>query len=110
MYTMYIIGGTFSESLIDPLPIPADDMILNYDPDSATFQKVSIKTQGPSDTIPNNMVHHSMFRLDKVNLGIIWYDFEAKSEANPSNTTHRNMRLTIYNIGSHCWKDVSLVG
>lgn len=51
-----------------------------------------------------------MFRLDKVNLGIIWYDFEAKSEAKPSNITHRNMRLTIYNIGSHCWKDVTLVG
>lgn len=34
MFTMFIIGGTFSESLIDPLPIPADDMILNYDPDS----------------------------------------------------------------------------
>lgn len=40
---MFIIGGSYSESLVDPTPIPADEMILNYDPDAATFQKVSIK-------------------------------------------------------------------
>ena len=34
---MFIIGGTFQTNLIDPIPIPADEMILDFDMDASTF-------------------------------------------------------------------------
>lgn len=105
---MYIIGGSYSENFIDPQPIPADEMILNFDPDASTFQKVSIKPLGPSDPIPTNLIYHSAFRLDQLNIALIWYDFE--NQLNPGETLiRRMMKTTIYNIAKFTWKEVNLI-
>lgn len=31
---MYVIGGTYTEFMIDPKQIPSDDLIWNYDMDA----------------------------------------------------------------------------
>jgi hypothetical protein len=36
-YNMFIIGGSFQTNLIDPVQIPADEMIINFDMDASTF-------------------------------------------------------------------------
>lgn len=36
-YNMFIIGGSYQTNLIDPVQIPADEMIINFDMDASTF-------------------------------------------------------------------------
>ncbi|CDW83734.1 kelch repeat protein [Stylonychia lemnae] len=107
-YNMFIIGGSYSDNLIDPQPIPADEMILNFDMDASTFQQITIKPTETSDAIPNNLVYHSVFRLDAINLGILWYEYEAIN--NQDENKRRLMRSTIYNITKYTWRDINLIG
>ena len=69
---------------------------------------MSIKASGPTDPIPNNLVFHSVFRVDKSHIGILWYDWEIKSTE--AAFTNRIMRSAIYDIIDHTWRDVTLVG
>jgi hypothetical protein len=77
-----MIGGTYSEYLIDPQPVPVEDVMLSFDMDAMTWTPIRLKgkQQEPSDPIPLNLVYHSAFRLDVHNIGILWYDYEIDSE------------------------------
>eukprot|EP00347_Sterkiella_histriomuscorum_P022030 403331930 len=107
-YNMFIIGGTYQNNFIDPQPIPADEMILNFDMDASTFQQISIKPLEQSDPLPNNLVNHSCFRLDPIHIGILWYDYEAQT--NQDIPKKRIMKATIYDIAKYTWKDINLIG
>lgn len=40
--------------------------------DSGSWARVKIKE---TENTPWNLVHHSAFKLDKGNIGVIWYDY-----------------------------------
>ena len=40
--------------------------------DNSTFSRVKIKE---SESTPWNLVHHSAFKINKANIGVIWYDY-----------------------------------
>lgn len=74
---MYVIGGTYSEYLIDGQMLPNDELIYNYDMDASTWCHVQVKN---TDYLPWNMVFHSVFKADALNIGILWYDYEGVAE------------------------------
>lgn len=84
-FTMLVIGGTYSEKFIDPMPVPADDIVLSFDTETCTWTNRSSSAQAPgnslvSEAAPWNLVYHSIFRLDAQNIGVIWYDIVIKND------------------------------
>lgn len=103
---MIIMGGTYSEYLIDPQPVPNEDLIYNFDMDSSTFTRIIAKnTQEPSDAVPWNLVFHSLYKIDAHKIGVLWYDYDQNIEV----ITQRYLRTTIFNLTNSTWKDVKLI-
>lgn len=93
-YAMVILGGTYSDKLIDPPPIPESDSMWSYDLESGHWQKIRAnntyvsqsqdiiekvpveKIKG-TEVMPWNLVHHHAFKIDNDNIGVIWFDSQA---------------------------------
>lgn len=71
---MYVIGGTFAEYLIDSPMVPNDELIYNYDMDASSWCHVQIKN---TENMPWNLVFHSSFKVDDMNIGLLWYDYDS---------------------------------
>lgn len=70
-YNMYIFGGSYQTSLIDPLPISDETgLALLYDMDANTFQNVGATTGDK----PSNLVYASVFGLNPDTLCLIHND------------------------------------
>ena len=76
-YNMYVIGGTYSNHFIDQLQVPNEEMVLNFDMDSGSWARVKVKE---NEATPWNLVYHSAFKLDKGNIGVLWYDYNLNGE------------------------------
>jgi hypothetical protein len=69
---MFVFGGSYQTSLIDPVPISDEtNTILNYDMDASTFASVSLAS---NENKPSNLIFPSVFQLSSEVLGVIWYE------------------------------------
>ena len=73
--------------------------------DSGSWARVKIKE---TESTPWNLVHHSAFKLDKGNIGVLWYDYNV-NDSNEVNKL-RIMRMSILDLESVSWKEVKLQG
>jgi hypothetical protein len=103
---MYIIGGTYSEFYIDPVQVPIDDLILNFDMDASTWAKVKIKESTADTQMPWNLVFHSNFKIDASNIGFIWYDYDVMDD--DKYLRNRMMKLSVLNLTSGGWKEIKM--
>jgi hypothetical protein len=63
-FTMVILGGSFSDNLIDPTPVSPEDSVLSHDMEANTWRLLSKTCNSASEPIPWNLVFHSAFKLD----------------------------------------------
>lgn len=106
---MFIIGGTYSDLLIDPQPIGIDEMILNYDMDASTFQPVYLDKTNTQN--PTNLVYHSSFLINRDFIGVLWYDFlhpQPNSAEDQLSSPQRYMKMSQYQISQRRWRELSL--
>ena len=82
-YMMVVIGGSCSDRLIDPTPVPFDDALWTYELESGHWAKLVPRDSNENDgtdVAPWNLVHHRAFKLDYDHFGVIWYDSDAASK------------------------------
>ena len=112
-YAMVVIGGTYEHALIDPTPVPVDDSIWSFDTESGHWNKIKVKNQGTGtsgpmaaaqDVVPWNLVHHSAFKLDGQNIGVLWYDPEVLA----GGQVRRNVMISTFNCKKSLWKNLKV--
>jgi len=91
---MVILGGSFSDNLIDPTPVSPEDSVLSHDMEANTWRLLSKTCNSASEPIPWNLVFHSAFKLDHQNLGVLWYDLVENQ---------RVLRASQYNLIRNSW-------
>lgn len=109
-YAMIVIGGTYQDTLIDPIPVPENDSILSFDTESGHWQRIKVKNQGGEavvggqDVVPWNLVHHTAFKLDSQNIGVLWYD----PEQNDTLEITRHLMISVFNCKKCLWKNLKV--
>jgi len=111
-FAMIVIGGSYQDSLIDPSPIPENDSIWTFDTESGHWHRVKVKNQGASsdsvgqghDVVPWNLVHHSAFKLDAQNIGVLWYDPEQLD----GGEVRRNIMISTFNCKKCLWRNLKV--
>lgn len=111
---MIVIGGSYEDTLIDPAPVPENDSIWSFDPESGHWSRIKVKNQGQrsdsdnsqpgSDVVPWNLVHHSAFKLDSQTIGVIWYDPEILENG----ATRRNLMISTFNCKKCLWRNLKV--
>lgn len=129
-YAMFIVGGTYSDKLIDPTPIPEHDSMWSYDLESGHWQKfranntyvnqnadilekVSVEKIKGADVMPWNLVHHHAFKVDNDNVGVIWFDSHAlnlqgKDIQVDKPLNKRTTMVSLFNFAKSHWKNLKV--